>query len=59
MVVDEKCYEVLVAFDYKNSEDIELNCIEVTIAGIGINILPMLNEKQKQKVIDNLDYERL
>jgi hypothetical protein len=39
------------------SEDevtIELNSVEIVIAGRGIDILPKLTDKQKEEVIDNL-----
>jgi hypothetical protein len=40
-----------------DSEDeitIELNSVEVVIAGRGIDILPKLTDKQKEEVINNL-----
>lgn len=36
----------------------ELEYVEVVIAGIGIDILPMMTEKQKLKVIDNLSHNK-
>jgi hypothetical protein len=58
LLVDEKCIEVLVSYNKsKRFEDIELESVEIVVAGSAINILPKLSEKQKQKIIDNLDYE--
>ena len=34
--------------------NIQLTSVELVLAGIGINILPILNKKQKQDLIDNL-----
>ena len=42
---------------YDNGEDevtIELNSVEIVIAGRGIDILPKLTDKQKEEVINNL-----
>jgi len=33
---------------------IELNSVEIIIAGRGIDILPKLTDKQKEEVINNL-----
>ena len=35
----------------------ELESVEVVIKGQGIQILPMLTEKQKEYIISNLSYE--
>jgi len=35
----------------------ELTSVEVVIAGKGVDILAMLNEKQKEKIISKLNYE--
>jgi|APGre2960657404_1045060.scaffolds.fasta_scaffold103100_2 hypothetical protein len=40
-----------------NGEDevtIELNSVEIVIAGRGVDILPKLTDKQKEEVINNL-----
>ena len=42
---------------HDNSEDevtVELNSVEIVIAGRGIDILPRMSEKQKEEVINNL-----
>ncbi len=35
----------------------ELKSVEVVIAGIGVDILPSLNEKQKAAIINKLTYD--
>jgi hypothetical protein len=42
---------------HDNGEDevtVELNSVEIVIAGLGIDILPRMSEKQKEEVINNL-----
>jgi hypothetical protein len=42
---------------HDNGEDevtVELNSVEIVIAGRGIDILPRMSEKQKEEVINNL-----
>ena len=40
--------------DSEDEVTIELNSVEVVIAGSGIDILPKLTDKQKEEVINNL-----
>jgi hypothetical protein len=40
--------------DSEDEVTIELNSVEVVIAGRGIDILPKLTDKQKEEVINNL-----
>lgn len=40
--------------DSEDEVTIELNSVEVVIAGRGIGILPKLTDKQKEEVINNL-----
>ena len=35
--------------------DIVLTSLEVVIAGVGVDILPLLSQKQIDKIIDNLE----
>ena len=72
-IVDESGIEILVAYDYEQSESqvdeghgyhevglmiyTELTSVEVVIKGRGIDILPLMTEKQKEYIIENLTYE--
>lgn len=72
-LVDEQGIEILVAYSYDKSPSqveeghglhevgnmvyTELKSVEVVISGTGIDILPMMNEKQKQAIINKLTYE--
>lgn len=60
LLVDEKCIEVIVSYNKSSrfEDDIELESVEVLVSGgPSFNILSKLSENQKQKIIDNLDYE--
>lgn len=59
---DDNGIEVLVGYKYYPSDEpglneTELQSVEIVIGGIGINVLPVMNEKQKQNIISNLQYE--
>lgn len=68
---DDSGIEILVGYDYEKSDSqiedqgyeagllvyTELTSVEVVIAGIGINLLPMLTDKQKIAIINELNYE--
>lgn len=71
-IVDENGIEILVSYEYEESESqieeghgihevgcmvyIELKSVEVVIKGIGIDIMPMMNQLQKESIISKLDY---
>ena len=40
--------------DSEDEATVELNSVEIVIAGRGIDILPKLTDKQKEEVINNL-----
>ncbi len=40
--------------DSEDEVTVELNSVEIVIAGRGIDILPKLTDKQKEEVINNL-----
>lgn len=40
--------------DSEDDVKVELNSVEIVIAGKGIDILPRLTDKQKEEVINNL-----
>ena len=40
--------------DSEDEVTVELNSVEIVIAGRGIDILPRLTDKQKEEVINNL-----
>lgn len=70
-IVDDSCLELVVSYNIREEEsqieechgfhelggghEVELLSVEVVIAGIGIDILKQLNDKQQQRVIDNLE----
>lgn len=60
-LVDENGIEVMVTYHYENmidgSRDTTLQSVEFILAGRGCEILLLLNEKQKQSIIDKLTYE--
>lgn len=73
MLCDENGIEIVVAYKYEKSGSqveschgdhevglmtyTELDSVEVVIKGQGINILPLLNSKQKEHIIEQLNYE--
>lgn len=64
-LIDEDGIEIAVGFDYESAdlEDgpgwyIELQSLEIVIKGVGIDILPSLNDKQGRH-ISGLVYEHL
>lgn len=73
LINDDNGIEVLVSYRYEQSASqieeghgyhevglmisTELTSVEVLIKGTGINILPMLNERQKSFIISKLNYE--
>lgn len=72
-LVDESGFEILVGYRYDKSPSqkefchgeyevgqlvyTELESVELVIKGTGIDILPRLNEKQKEYIIEQLNYE--
>lgn len=72
-IVDESGIEILVSYRYERSESqreechglhevglmiyTELTSVEVVICGKGIDILPMMTDKQKDFVIGQLQYD--
>ena len=62
-LVDENGIELLVNYDYEKSDGedglylTELKSVEIVIAGTGIDILGLMNEKQKGAIISKLQYE--
>lgn len=70
MLVDQGGFEVLVNYDWEESPkqieeghglhdvggqvSVELLSVEIVVSGVGIQILPLLNDKQKEKVIAEL-----
>lgn len=73
MISDDGGIEILVGYRYEQSESTleendgeyhvgclcytELDSVEVVIKGRGIEILPMLTDRQKDFIIANLTYE--
>lgn len=71
-ITDESGIEINVGYDYKKTPSqieeghgfhevgnliyTELKSVEVVISGVGIDILPSLNEKQKEHIISTLQY---
>ncbi len=54
LITDENGIEILASYYYEDADNVELKSVEVIIAGIGIDILPNMNNRQKDKVIDSL-----
>ena len=73
-LVDENGIEILVNYDYEESECqleeghgthevgcmiyTELKSVEVVISGIGIDILPSMNQLQKEAIVNKLDHSK-
>lgn len=73
IICDDNGFELLVGYDFeKNPSQIEeghgfhetglmiyteLKSVELIIAGIGIDVLDVLNEKQKEFITQKLSYE--
>jgi hypothetical protein len=71
-LVDENGIEILVGYNYEQSPSqkeeghgihevgnqiyTELSSVEVVIAGVGIDVLPRMTEKQKEEIISKLEY---
>lgn len=69
-IIDENGIEVIVNYDYENDKQIEeghglhnvggivieLKLVEVVIAGKGLNILPMLDNNQRNSLINQFSY---
>lgn len=56
-LIDESGIEVIADYEYQKEPDgyfFELNTVEIVIDGKGIDISKMLNEKQKQSIINQL-----
>lgn len=72
-IVEENGIEINVLYEYEISEsqieeghgqhevgnliETELKIVELIIDGIGVDVLPVLNELQKSKIISKLTYE--
>lgn len=71
-IVDEAGVEILVSYNWSKEYDeaehednfcalpiiyTELNSVEIVIKGKGIDILPMMSEKQKAAIIEQLNYD--
>lgn len=72
-ILDTDGFEILVNYDYEKSDsqleeghginevggmvETDLISVEVVIAGVGIDILNLLSEKQKTTIISKLTYE--
>jgi hypothetical protein len=72
-LVDENGIEILVGYESETSDSqieeghgehevgclvcVELKSVEVIIAGRGIDILPMLNERQKDAIVSKISHE--
>ena len=72
-ISDDGCVEVVVGYNYEISEsqieechgfhevgnriNVNLEYVEVVIAGIGVQILPMLTQKQTDTIINNLNFD--
>jgi hypothetical protein len=72
-ICDDNGIEILVGYRYETSDsqveechglhevglmtETTLTSVEVVIAGRGIDVLPMLTKKQKDHIIDKLNYE--
>lgn len=54
LITDDNGIEILASYYYEDADNVELKSVEVIIAGIGIDILPNMNNRQKDKVIDSL-----
>jgi hypothetical protein len=71
-ISDDNGIELLVGYEYQQSAsqveechglhevgqlvETTLTSVEVVIAGIGIEILPRLNKRQREQIIDKLNY---
>lgn len=72
-ICDDNGFEINVLYEYEISEsqieeghgshevgglvETELKIVELIIDGIGVDVLPVLNELQKSKIISKLTYE--
>lgn len=65
-LVDENGFEILVTYHYSPLDigdvhdgiyDTSLQSVELILEGKGIELMLLLNEKQKQSIIDKLTYE--
>lgn len=72
-VTDENGFEILVSYDYEQSEsqveeghgyhevglmiETVLTSVEIVIGGIGVDIIHLLGERQKEFIISKLSYE--
>lgn len=70
ILVEQGCFEILVDYDWEESAkqieeghgyhdvggqvNVTLNSIEVVVCGVGIQILPLLNQQQKDRIIEDL-----
>jgi len=66
VLIDQNGIEILATYEYtpKDEGDLSLGyydtallSVEIILSGKGIEILLLLNEKQKQSIIDKLTYE--
>ena len=67
LIVDEGCFEIYAKYDYcRNDEEVMegerkpylvgLKSVEVVVCGVGIDILPRLNNLQRNKIIEMITF---
>ena len=58
IIIDQDGIELIVTYhtgqDFKGNEVTDINHVEIVIAGTGIDILPMLNDKQYNVILNSL-----
>ena len=57
-IIDQDGIELIVTYhighDFKGNEVVDINYVEIVIAGTGIDILPMMDDKQYKIIMDAL-----
>ena len=57
-IIDQDGIELIVTYhigqDFKGNDVVDINYVEIVIAGTGIDILPMLDDKQYQTILNSL-----
>lgn len=57
-IINQDGIELIVTYhigqDFKGNDVIDINYVEIVIAGTGIDILPMLDDKQYQVILNAL-----
>ena len=57
-IIDQDGIELIVTYhvgeDFKGNSVVDINYVEIIIAGSGVDILPMLNERQYNVILNSL-----